>query len=166
MNLEAIEGAREQHPVDMIERVASHNSWSFERTGDDELSVVVTGGWSDYHVSFSWMEDFEALHLSCAFIIDVPEHRALEVIRLMAHVNEQMLFGHFDLWSQEGSIIFRQSLLLAGGAEPTPRQVEMLLSSALDACECYVQAFRFVASSMMSAREALAGVLFETVGSA
>ena len=43
-------------------------------------------------------------------------------------INEQMLFGHFDLWEQEGAIMFRQSLLLAGGAEPTSQQVEVLLS--------------------------------------
>ena len=42
----------------------------------------------------------------------------------------------------------------------------MLLSSALEACECYFQAFQFVVWSGVSAKDALAGVLFETYGSA
>jgi hypothetical protein len=138
----------------------------FERTGDDEISISVAGSWTDYHVSFSWMEDFEALHLACAFDIKVPEARALEVMRLLSLINEQMLFGHFDLWEQEGAIMFRQSLLLAGGAEPTSQQVEVLLSSALEACECYFQSFQFVVWSGTSARDALASVLFETQGNA
>jgi hypothetical protein len=59
--------------------------------------------------------------------------------------------------------MFRQSLLLAGGVEPSSQQVEVLLSSALEACECYFQAFQFVVWSGTSAKDALAGVLFETL---
>ena len=77
-----------------------------------------------------------------------------------------MLFGHFDLWSGQGAVMFRHSLLLAGGVEPTPRQVEVLFSSALEACECYFEAFRFVCVSTSTAKDALSGVLFETVGNA
>jgi hypothetical protein len=166
MELLELEISREIHPVDVIEQVAHNNDWSFERAGDDEISISVTGTWTDYHVSFSWMEDFEALHLACAFDIKVPEARALEVMRLLSLINEQMLFGHFDLWEQEGAIMFRQSLLLAGGVEPSSQQVEVLLSSALEACECYFQAFQFVVWSGTSAKEALSSVLFETHGTA
>ena len=166
MSLLEIDVARHPHPVDMIEQVANDNEWAFERTGDDEIAISVAGHWSDYHVSFSWMEDFEALHLACAFDVKVPENRALEVMRLLSMINEQMLFGHFDLWEQEGAIMFRHSLLLAGGAEPTSQQVEVLLSSALEACECYFQSFQFVVWSGTSARDALSSVLFETHGNA
>ena len=166
MELVELDIARDLHPVDVIEQVAHNNDWSFERTGDDEIAISVTGTWTDYHVSFSWMEDFEAVHLACAFDIKVPETRTLEVMRLLSLINEQMLFGHFDLWEQEGAIMFRQSLLLAGGADPTSQQVEVLLSSALEACECYFPAFQFVVWSGTSAKEALAGVLFETSGTA
>ncbi len=54
----------------------------------------------------------------------------------------------------------------AGGVEPSSQQVEVLLSSALEACECYFQAFQFVVWSGTSARDALASVLFETHGTA
>lgn len=158
--------ARDLHPVDVIEHVAHSNDWCFERTGDDELSISVAGVWSDYHVSFSWMADFEALHLACAFDIKVPENRATEVARLLSMINEQMLIGHFDLWEQEGAIMYRQALLLSGGVEPTGKQVEVLLSSALEACECYYQAFQFVVWSGVSARDALSNVLFSTCGTA
>ncbi|MCO5162909.1 MAG: YbjN domain-containing protein [Mesorhizobium sp.] len=166
MSLLELDLARNPHPVDMIEQVAHANDWAFERTGDDEIAIAVAGNWTDYHVSFSWMEDFEALHLACAFDIKVPENRVLEVMRLLSIINEQMLFGHFDLWEQEGAIMFRQALLLCGGAEPTSQQVEVLLNSALEACETYFQAFQFVVWSGTPAREALNSVLFETQGSA
>src|SRR5690606_30592208 len=91
MELIELDYARDIHPVDVIEQVAHSNDWAFERTGDDEISISVAGTWTDYQVSFSWMEDFEALHLACAFDIKVPEARALEVMRLLSMINEQML---------------------------------------------------------------------------
>lgn len=166
MELLELEFSREIHPVDVIEQVAHNNDWAFERAGDDEISISVAGSWTDYHVSFSWMEEFEALHLGCAFDIKVPEIRVNEVVKLLSAINGQVLMGHFDLWRQEDVVIFRQSLLLAGGAEPTNRQVEVLLSSALDTCEAYYQAFQFVVWSGMEANKAMEVVLFETVGEA
>lgn len=166
MELHEIVTSRDLHPVDIIEHVAHSNDWSFERTGDDEIAISVAGNWTDYHVSFSWMEDFEAVHLACAFDIKVPDNRVNEIMRLLSLINEQMLFGHFDLWEQEGAIMFRQALLLSGGVEPTAKQVEVLLGCALEACECYYQAFQFVVWSGTSARDALSSVLFETFGTA
>ena len=157
---------RQSNPVDMIEVVAASNEWSFERSGEDEIAMTIEGRWSDYHVSFSWMEDYEALHLACAFDINVPDNRVNEVVKLLFQVNGQLLMGHFDLWQQEHVIIFRQSLLLAGGAEPTNQQVEVLLSSALETCELYFQAFQFVIWSGMDAKAAVETVMFETVGEA
>jgi hypothetical protein len=112
------------------------------------------------------MEEFEALHVACAFDLKVPENRTLEVMRLISLINEQMLFGHFDLWERESVIMFRQSLVLAGGLEPTGQQVEVMLNSALEACECYYQAFQYVIWSGTSAQDALNSVLFETFGTA
>ena len=166
MNLSTFEFERHSNPVDMIEFVAAANDWTFERSGEHEIAMTVEGHWTDYHVSFSWMEDCEALHIASAFDIKVPEMRVTEVMKLLSHVNGQVLMGHFDLWQQEHVIIFRQSLLLAGGAEPTSAQVEVLLSSALDACECYFQAFQFVVWAGRPAREALESALFETQGNA
>jgi hypothetical protein len=166
MSLMELEVERQSNPVDMIEYVAANNDWAFERSGDDEIAMTVEGKWTDYHVSFSWMEEFEALHLGCAFDIKVPEQRMNEVTKLLAAINGQVLMGHFDVWRQEDVIIFRQSLLLAGGAEPTNRQVEVLLASALDTCEAYYQAFQFVIWSGMEANRAMEVVLFETVGEA
>ena len=153
MSLVEMEFERHSNPVDMIEFVASSNDWSFERPGKDELAMSVEGRWTNYQVSFSWMEEVEALHLSTAFDLKVPDARANEVIRLLSHVNGQVLMGHFDIWNQENMVIFRQALLLAGGAEPTDRQVEVLLSGSIATCESYFQAFQFVVWSGMDAKK-------------
>jgi hypothetical protein len=165
MSLIDFEAERQSNPVDVIEQVAALRDWAFERSADNEIIVSVAGGWCDYHVSFSWMEDKEAVHLACAFDLKVPPARQLEVTRLLSGVNEQLWIGHFDLWSREGVVTYRQAMLLCG-AEPTSAQVERLLVAAIEACERYFQAFQFVVWAGKSASEALQTVLFETQGEA
>ena len=154
------------NPLDVVERIAAINDWSFERAGDDEITMLVSGKWSDYQVSFTWMHDIEALHLACAFDLKVPERRRGEVQQLIAMVNEQLWVGHFDLWTQDGLVMFRHALVLAGGVEATSMQCQALLSSALESCEGYFPAFQFVVWAGKTARTALDAAMFETSGEA
>jgi Uncharacterized conserved protein len=71
------------NPLDVVEHLAAGNSWPFERAGEDEISIVVTGRWTNYQISFTWMSDIEALHLACAFDMRVPELRLAEVRQLV-----------------------------------------------------------------------------------
>ncbi|MEA2960100.1 MAG: hypothetical protein QOI46_198 [Alphaproteobacteria bacterium] len=154
------------NPLEVVERVASTNGWSFERAGEDEITILVTGKWTDYQVSYTWMFDIEALHLACAFEFKVPERCRGEVQQLISLINEQMWVGHFDLWTQDGLIMYRHALVLAGGVEASSRQCEALLGTALDACERYFPAFQFVVWAGKPAREALDAAMFETQGQA
>lgn len=167
MSLVEIEDvARQANPIDLVENIASLNDWAFDRGGDDEITISVSGASSDYHCSFTWMDDIEALHLACAFDLRVPERRRAEVLELLRMVNEQLWLGHFDLWLQEGVVMFRHALLLSGGAEASGRQCEALMDAATEACDQYYQAFQFVVWAGKTAREAMEAVLFETVGEA
>lgn len=157
---------RDTHPVDVIEQIANGHDWSFERTAEDEISVCIAGSWADYNVSFSWMEDYEALHLACAFNITAPKSRRGEMLSLLSVINEKMLVGHFDYWQQAGAVMFRQTLLLSGGLHPTDAQVKTLLMTALDACEAHYTACQSVALAGMNADDALRHAMFETVGNA
>ncbi len=157
---------RSEHPLDVVERLAALRDWIFDRAETDEMSVSVSGGWTDYHVAFTWIEDVEALHVASAFDLKVPERRRQEILQLISRINEQLWVGHFDLWSSENVVMFRHSLLLAGGAEPTHAQCETMLRVSVEACERYFQAFQFVMWAGKTAREALDSVLFETEGEA
>ncbi len=63
------------NPVDLVEEIATRNDWAGERTGADELTLVVSGQWCDYHVSLNWRGDLETLHIACAFDAKVPDNR-------------------------------------------------------------------------------------------
>ncbi len=153
------------NPIDLVEQLANAHDWAADRASDDELTLIVAGTWTDYHVSLNWREDLEALHLACAFDFRVPENRLTEMYRLVAQINEQLWLGHFDLWTQEGLVMFRHALLL-NGAVATTRQCEAMLRAALEGCERYYQAFQFVVWAGKESREALVSTMFQTEGQA
>ena len=86
--------------------------------------------------------------------------------RLIALINEQLWIGHFDIWTQNGVVMFRHALVLAGGVAASDRQCEAVLGTALDSCERYFPAFQFVVWAGKSAREAMDAAMFETAGRA
>ena len=153
------------NPVDMVEHIATIHDWSFERSAPDELSLSVSGSWCDYHISLTWRGDLEALHLACAFDFKVTKARLAEIYRLMALINEQLWLGHFDLWKEDGMLLYRNGLLLAG-AETHAAQCEGLLRASLESCERYYQSFQFVLWAGRTAEEALTATMLETQGQA
>lgn len=154
------------NPLAAVEDIAASNDLSFERSGDDEIVMLSKGTWTDYQLSFTWMNEIEALHLACAFELKVPSARRAEVQRLMAMINEQMWIGHFDIWTHTGTVMYRQALLLPGGLNATTAQCESMLIGALHACERYYPALQFVVWAGKSAEEAMQSAMFDTAGEA
>jgi hypothetical protein len=77
------------NPLEMIERVVSDNDWPFDRTSDREIAVEVAGRWCDYRMFFSWRDDVEALHFTCAYDVRIPTERHNDIHVLLALINEK-----------------------------------------------------------------------------
>jgi hypothetical protein len=154
------------NPLAVVEDIAASNDLSFERSGEDEITIVSKGQWTDYTLSFTWMHGIEALHLACAFDMKIPAARRNETQRLIAAINEQLWVGHFDVWTHTGTIMYRQALVLPGGLSATVAQCETMLISAIHACERYYPAFQFTVWAGKSAAEAMAASMFDTEGEA
>src|SRR3954451_14568274 len=154
------------HPLSVVETIAADNNWLFERSGEDEITIVSKGEYTDYQLSFTWMAEIEALHLACAFDMKIPPARRGEVQKLIASMNEQLWVGHFDLWTHTGMIMHRQALVLPGGMSASAAQCESMLAGAIHCCERYYPAFQFVVWAGKSAAEAMAASMFDTAGEA
>jgi hypothetical protein len=163
--LEGIIDSR-NNPLAVVEDIAATNNWAFERSGEDEVTIVSRGDWTDYQLSFTWMSEIEALHLACAFDMKIPSPRKAEVQLLVAAINEQLWVGHFDLWTHSGMIMHRQALVLPGGLVASTAQCESMLVGAIHACERYYPAFQFVVWAGKSAPEAMSAAMFDTEGEA
>jgi hypothetical protein len=154
------------NPLDLIERLAERRDWSLDRTNDCEVTMVMGGGWSDLFVSLNWRDDLESLLVACTYDMKVPPARKDEVGRLLALINGQLFHGHFDMWHSDGSIVFRNNLVLSGGAVANDAQCETLIRLGIESCERYYPAVQYVCWAGQTADAALESSLLETVGEA
>jgi hypothetical protein len=154
------------HPVDVLQGVCDAEGFSYERDDADCLDMEWVGVWTTYHLSFSWIESLESLHMGCAFELKVPKNRLAEVRELVRLINEQSWVGHFDLWDNDNTVLYRYSLILPGGVELSPAQCNFMVQSGVGAADQYYQAFHYVVWAGKSAKEALEAVQFVTVGEA
>src|SRR6516162_5451175 len=132
------------NPLALVEDLAANNNLPFERSGEDEVTIVSKGDWTDYQLSFTWMSEIEALHLACAFDMKIPAGRRAEVARLIASINEQLWVGHFDIWIHTGMIMYRQALVLPGGLTAPPAGGEPVLFGSFRAWWLFYRPFLFV----------------------
>lgn len=154
------------NPLDRVEQIAERRSWTLDRPSNDEVVMVVDGGWCALSLSMNWRDDLESLFVASAYDLKVPDKRREEVARLMALVNGQLVHGHFDFWDKDGTIVYRNGLLLAGGAEANDAQCEGLIRISVDICQRYYPAIQFVIWAGHTAAQALDSALLETHGEA
>ena len=109
--------------------MAAGNNWPFERAGEDEIGIVVTGRWTNYQVSFTWMERHRGAASGLRLRHEGAGAAADQVQQLIALINEQLWIGHFDVWMQNGVVMFRHALVLAGGVAASGRQCEAVLGT-------------------------------------
>jgi hypothetical protein len=160
------ESHTQPNPLDMLERAVEENGWSFERAGRDELNLSVVGRWADHHFSFTWRDDLQSLHLSSAFDMRIGEGvRKSNIADLLMYVNARLWIGHFDLWPEDGTVVYRHAMIFPD-ARASGAQCEALLNLAVEACEHYYPAFQFVLWGGKSAEEAVAAAVLECAGQA
>jgi len=156
---------RNGHPLDLVEETIALRDWSLERTARDELLAEVTGRWCDYHLVFHWTDQVGALQMTCAFDMRPPRERMAAVHELLALLNDRLGIGHFDVGSVDGLPAYRHALLLRGGAL-SAEQVEDLLDIALHEIDRFYPAFQYVVWGDRPPADAMATVVFDTVGEA
>lgn len=156
----------ETNPLDLMEDLASANEWRIDRSGPQDLSLHADGHWCDYRIFLTWHPDVRALLYACAYELRVPEHLRGQVAELIAMVNERLIIGHFDLWIDDGLVVYRHSLLLRGISQASVEQLEDLVDISLNECERFYPAFQFVVWGGKKPAEAVEAAILETRGEA
>ncbi len=153
------------HPIDLIETLAASREWPFERGTEDDMNVCVAGTFCDYHLAISWRPDLGGLHVASVLDTRAPQSKRTEVHELLALINEQLWLGHFDIWSGDGAILFRNTMFVSGKGL-SAGQCEELLNHAIETCERFFPAFQYLIWAGYTPQSALESSLFETRGDA
>ena len=156
----------EIHPIDIVETLAEHRAWEFDRVGDDQIAMAVEGQWRTYSLTLAWSPGDEVLRLVCTFELAPPEHRLPALYETLNLTNDRVWAGAFTLWAGEGLMVWRHGLVLAGGQLACPEQIDRMISTAVINCERYYPAFQLVCWADKPPTDALGVAIAEAYGRA
>ncbi|MFZ5609202.1 MAG: YbjN domain-containing protein [Pseudomonadota bacterium] len=154
------------NPLDLVEDLINSFEWPYERTSDDEITAAAKGTWCEYHIRAFWREDDAILQVASVFDMRVPEAKRAALCETLALVNERLWLGHFELWAEDGAVLFRHATFIDSGAGLSQAHAEMLLQTAVSECERFYPVFQFVLWAGKKPAEAVEAAMLETVGEA
>ncbi len=137
--------AEDPHPIDIVETLAEHHHWDFDRVGEDQISMVVEGQWRSYSITLAWSHQDECLRLISSFEMEPPHDRMGELYEVLNHVNDMIWAGSFTWWSTQQLMVYRYGLVLTGGQVASIEQINAMIDAAVLTAERFYPAFQLVA---------------------
>ena len=149
------------NPIDGFERIATAESYDYERLDLNELSLSVPGYWRMHDLEFSWNVGLELLQIQLYFESHMPGGRSDDMCRLISLINECVMAGHFDYCDKHQSLRYRNTMSLRGGAPLNTAQAMDMIALALDAAERGYPACQYVVWAGKSPEDALTSALVD-----
>ncbi|MEC8630013.1 MAG: YbjN domain-containing protein [Pseudomonadota bacterium] len=154
------------HPIDMVETIAEHHDWEFDRVGDDQIAMAVEGQWRTYSITLAWSHYDETLRLICTFEMDPPAESMPAVYEALNQANDMCWNGAFTYWKEQRLMVYRYGLVLTGGQGVNGGQIDHLIGAAVSACERFYPAFQLVAWADQAPAKAMNIAMTEAYGRA
>ncbi|WP_170423063.1 YbjN domain-containing protein [Ruegeria arenilitoris] len=154
------------HPIDIVEHLAEHHDWDFDRIGDDQIAMAVEGQWRTYSITLAWSNYDETLRMVCSFEMDPPSERQSELYELLNKMNDQCWAGAFTYWANQKLMVYRYGLVLAGGQTASPEQIDTMINAAVLSAERYYPAIQLVTWGNRDPEEAMQVAIAEAYGRA
>jgi len=154
------------HPIDIVEHLAQHHEWEFDRVADDQIAMAVEGQWRTYSITLAWSEHDETLRLICTFEMEPPEERLPELYDTLNRTNDMCWAGAFTYWPPQKLMVYRYGLVLAGGQIAGQEQIDTLINAAVMSAERFYPAFQLVAWADRTPEDAMQVAIAEAYGRA
>ena len=154
------------HPIDIVEHIANHHDWDFDRIGDDQIAMAVEGQWRTYSNTLAWCAYDETLRLICTFEMEPPEDTLPALYDGLNRVNDQCWAGSFSYWTDQKLMVYRYGLVLAGGQVASPDQIDTMINAAVLSAERYYPAFQLICWGNRPPKEAMQIAIAEAYGTA
>ena len=152
-------------PLESIEQAVIAEQYPYERD-ELELHLAAPGSWRDHQIWFAYRPELDVIHVCSSLELKVPDNRYREVCELVARLNERLWLGHFDIWTDDQSIVFRHALTLPEAESISVAQAAAMVAAAKEAGERLYPAFHYLLWSGKSPAEAVSASMFDTAGEA
>ena len=153
-------------PLDVVEHVLNAENLDFDRTEDGDLAFAITGDWKDYELWFAWRPEADCLQLCLSLDMRAGKTKRTAAHHLISLINQRVWLGHFEVWTEDGEIVYRHAMSLPTGEKPTLAQAASMIDGAVEAADRFHPAFDFLLKGSKNPEESMAACMFETVGSA
>ena len=154
------------HPIDIVETLAAHHDWDFDRVTDDQIAMAVEGQWRTYSITLAWPPYDETLRLICTFEMDPPEERVPALYDTLNRTNDMVWSGAFTYWREQRLMVWRYGLSLAGGQIAGAEQIDRMITEAVTSAERFYPAFQLVCWGNDSPERALEMAMGQAFGRA
>ncbi|MDW4497343.1 YbjN domain-containing protein [Sulfitobacter sp. D35] len=154
------------HPIDIVETLAAHHEWDFDRISDEQIAMAVEGQWRTYSLTLAWSAYDETLRMVCTFDMEPPDEKRGELYHLLNLINDQCWAGAFTFWPEQKMMVYRYGLVLAGGHVASADQIDTMIGAAVLSAERYYPALQLLAWGDRSPEEALQVAIAEAYGRA
>ena len=154
------------HPIDIVETLAAHHDWDFDRVTDDQIAMAVEGQWRTYSITLAWSPYDETLRLICTFEMDPPEERVPALYDTLNRTNDMVWSGAFTYWREQRLMVWRYGLSLAGGQIAGAEQIDRMITEAVTSAERFYPAFQLVCWGNDSPERALEMAMGQAFGRA
>lgn len=154
------------HPIDIVEHVAEHRDWEFDRISDEQIAMAVEGQWRTYSLTLAWSPYDETLRLVCTFEMEPPEDRRAALFEALNAANDQCWAGAFSLWEAQKLMVYRYGLVLSGDQVAAPEQIDTMIGVAILSAERFYPAFQLVTWGGRSVEDAMQIAMSEAYGRA
>ncbi|WP_050604794.1 YbjN domain-containing protein [Ruegeria sp. 6PALISEP08] len=154
------------HPIDIVENLAEHHDWDFDRIGDDQIAMAVEGQWRTYSITLAWSNYDETLRMVCSFEMEPPAEREMQLYELLNKMNDQCWAGAFTYWANQKLMVYRYGLVLAGGQTASADQINTMITAAVMSAERYYPAIQLVTWGNRGPEEAMQVAIAEAYGRA
>lgn len=154
------------HPIDIVETLAEHHDWEFDRVTENQIAMAVEGQWRTYSLTLAWNPQDETLRLICTFEMQPPDNRLPELYDVLNRCNDQVWTGAFTWWSEQGLMVWRYGLLLSGGQSASPAQIDDLIAQAVMSSERFYPAFQLATWGESTPADAMKVAIAEAYGRA
>ena len=68
------------HPIDLVEHIAAHHAWEFDRIADDHIAMSVVGQWRTYSITLAWSAYDETLRMVCTFEMGTANRKTAKAL--------------------------------------------------------------------------------------
>ena len=154
------------HPIDIVEHIAEHHEWTFDRIADDQIAMAIEGQWKTYSLTLAWAGYEEMLKMFCSFEMDPPSDRMPQLFEVLNAVNDQCWAGGCTYWTEQNMMIYRYGLVLAGGQVASPDQIDTMINAAIMSAERFYPAIQLATWGGRSVEDAMQVAIAQAYGRA